>query len=330
VQSQAILFTAVNEVQVDTVDIPEPGPGELLVRTHYSCISPGTELRCLSGRQAGFVSWPIIPGYALVGEVVRGGVGTTTPPGSLVFCSGTSRASQARLWGGHVAYAVVAEERTFGVPPGIDPVAASLAKLAAIVYHGVRLARPSLDDQVLVIGLGVIGQLAARLYAITGARVVAADVAEPRVHLARAAGIAAYTAQTDRATGLREALPHGADIVVDATGVPDVIPQALELVRPLPWGDDQITGARYVVQGSYPGSFSIPYQAAFMAEVSFLLPRDQQPRDLRSVLDLMRRGKLHVRDLVSDIRKPEQAAETYAELRDPAGRLLTVVFDWRA
>ena len=52
-QSRAILFTAVQTTSLGTVGIPEPGPGEVLVRTAFSAISPGTERRCLAGLQAG-------------------------------------------------------------------------------------------------------------------------------------------------------------------------------------------------------------------------------------------------------------------------------------
>ena len=50
-QAQAVLFRGVNEVTVEAVEIPAPGPGEVLIQTACSTVSPGTELRCLAGRQ---------------------------------------------------------------------------------------------------------------------------------------------------------------------------------------------------------------------------------------------------------------------------------------
>ena len=50
-QSKAILFRDVNVVTVEPVTIPEPGPGEVLIETAFSVMSPGTELRCLAGQQ---------------------------------------------------------------------------------------------------------------------------------------------------------------------------------------------------------------------------------------------------------------------------------------
>ena len=328
-QSTAILFTAANEIALGSFELPEPGPGELLLQTRYTCVSPGTELRVLSGKQADLPAWPLIPGYALVGEVVARGAGTQIAEGTLVFCTGTGQSNLARTWGGHVAHAVISEERAFLIPTGVDLIEAAMAKLAAIAYHGARLSHPRPDETVAVVGLGPIGQLAARIHAAMGARVVAADVSARRVAEAQAAGLEAYVVRGTLHDTLGAAIPGGADVVVDATGAPHVIAQAVELAREMGWGDGAATSARYLVQGSYADSFSIPYQSAFARELNFLLPRDQLPRDLRAVLDLFARGKLHVRDLISDIRTPARAAETYAELRDSQAALTTVVFDWQ-
>lgn len=328
-QSTAILFTAANEIALGSFELHEPGPGELLLQTRYTCVSPGTELRVLSGKQADLPAWPLIPGYALVGEVVARGAGTQIAEGTLVFCTGTGQSNLARTWGGHVAHAVISEERAFLIPAGVDPIEAAMAKLAAIAYHGARLSHPRPDETVAVVGLGPIGQLAARIHAAMGARVVAADVSARRVAEAQAARLEAYVVHGTLRDTLGATIPGGADVVVDATGAPHVIAQAVELAREMGWGDGAATSARYLVQGSYADSFSIPYQSAFARELNFLLPRDQLPRDLRAVLDLFARGKLHVRDLISDIRTPARAAETYAELRDSQAALTTVVFDWQ-
>ncbi|NJM07355.1 hypothetical protein HC891_15970 [Candidatus Gracilibacteria bacterium] len=179
--AHAILHTAANTVALAPVAIPEPGPGQVLVETLYSCISPGTELRCLAGQQPDAAQWPYIPGYALTGRVIAAGPETTLATGTLVFCSGTMAASVARMWGGHVSHALQYERAVYPLPSNVDPLAAALAKLAAITYHGMRLSRPQPHEQVAVIGLGPIGQLAARLHQLSGARVVAADPLAERV-----------------------------------------------------------------------------------------------------------------------------------------------------
>ncbi|GCE11301.1 zinc-dependent alcohol dehydrogenase [Tengunoibacter tsumagoiensis] len=328
-QAQAILFRRPDEVALDSVTIPEPGPGEVLVEIQYSCISPGTELRCLSGKQNGLDDWPFIPGYAASGLISTVGPETSLAVGTPVFCGGTEQVSgAARGWGGHVSHAILEESNVYPLPFNLSLLDSSLAKQAAIAYHGLRLSRPQPSETVAVVGLGLIGQLSARLHAMTGARVVCTDLSASRVELARSAGLEAYQLQGSLFETLHQVLPQGADIVVDATGHPAVLPQAIALASDLPWDDTLTPAPRYLIQGSYDNTFSIPYVQAFYKELSFLLPRDQQPRDIRIIIELLAREKLHVRDLISAVRDPEQAATTYSELKTPDSSLLTAAFHW--
>lgn len=328
-QATAILFTGVNQVAVDRVEVPEPGPGEVMIEAAYTCISPGTELRCLRGEQAGNWEWPFIPGYSLTGRVVAAGPNTKLAVGAPVYCTGTRHVNRSRLWGGHISHAVLPEREVYVVPENMKLLEASAARLAAIAYHGLRLSHPLPQEKVAVIGLGPVGQFAARLHAIVGAHVVGADLQPQRVALLRNAGIAAVVPGDGLANAFREFFPNGADVVVDATGAAEVLGETLDIAREKPWDDSPTPGARVVIQGSYPGALSIPYQKAFTKELSFWLPRDVQPQDLRAVLDLIYRNKLQARDVVSDVRPPQDAAETYAELRKPRTPLLTVAFEWR-
>jgi 3-hydroxyethyl bacteriochlorophyllide a dehydrogenase len=326
--AHAILHTGVNTVALAPIEIPAPGPGQVLIETLYSCISPGTELRCLAGQQPDAMPWPYIPGYALTGRVVATGPETTISVGTLVFSGGTSAASVARMWGGHVSHALHNEAAIFPLPEGVDPLTASIARLAAITYHGVRLSRPLPHEQVVVIGLGPIGQLAARLHQLSGARVIATDPVAERVEVALRGGISAVPLSSSLSETFAPLLPGGADVVVDATGSSRVLADAVRVARSLPWDDTPTLGARYLVQGSYPESFSVPYQDAFRKEIQFLIPRDTQPRDIRAVLDFMARGTLTVRDLISAVVPPSEAPSAYAELREQPARHVTIVFDW--
>ena len=55
--ARSILHVGINEVAVRDVDVRDPGPGEVLIETVYSGISPGTELRCLRGKRPGGPEW---------------------------------------------------------------------------------------------------------------------------------------------------------------------------------------------------------------------------------------------------------------------------------
>jgi 2-desacetyl-2-hydroxyethyl bacteriochlorophyllide A dehydrogenase len=329
IEVRALRVTGVRRIEAGKARIPEPGPGEVLVETLYTGISPGTELRCMDGKHPEPFEFPYIPGYSSVGRVLARGSGTRIEEGTAAFCSGTAKADLSLLWGGHVGVALQPETNVFPLPEGVDLLEGVMAKLAAIAYHGVRLSRPSPHETVAVVGLGPIGQLSARLHALAGARVIGIDPFESRAEIARQAGVEAYRLQGSLTETWKGVCESGADVVVDATGSTDVLAEAIGLAKEKPWDDSLVSGARYLIQGSYAAGVTIPYHPAFMKEIRFFLPRDHQPRDLRAVLDFMHRGKLKARDLVSEVHAPEDAPAVYAKLRESKDSLMTAAFRWR-
>lgn len=327
--TRGLLFTAENQVSVADLSLPDPGPGEILVATAYSCISPGTELRCLAGLQIGAPPFPFIPGYALAGTVQAVGPGVSLPVGTPVFCGGTQHASASHCWGGHLAHAVLAADAAVPIPQGVPLLAASAAKLAAIAYHGVRLSAPQPHESVAVIGLGPIGRLSAHLHALAGARVVATDLSPARRAQALAAGLEVVAPTPDLAHAFSTVFPQGADIVVDATGAPPVLATAAALARDLPWDNLLHPPARLLLQGSYAGRPPLPYEEIFMKELRVLVPRDCQRRDLVAVLDLMARGLLRPAEFITDAGSPDHAPAIYAQLRTTPDALVTAAFSWQ-
>lgn len=328
-KARAVVHTGPFQVEVQDFELREPSSEEVIVQARYTCISPGTELRCLAGKQPESVPFPYIPGYAMVGAVLTAGSRSGRREGELVYLNGTSHSGHLGLqWGGHASHAVARGADCIPVPEGVDLKEASLAHLIAIAINGVWVARPEAGNTVLAVGLGVLGQLCVRLYLAAGCRVVAADRVRERVELATKVGAEGIVIEQCLCDRLQQALPDGADIIVDATGSPAVLAEAIKLARDLPWGDPPQSGAKYVVQGSYPDAFCVPYQTAFRKELTFLLPRDCRPSQRREALEMLAHGKLRVDDLISTVAKPEDAPRIYDALRDPAGGLLTAVFEW--
>lgn len=312
-------------IELREIEVREPGAGEVLVESAYSCISPGTELRYLRTMPAGEA---YIPGYALAGRVVRRGPRVAGLEGARVLVQGTrDTGGLGRMYGGHSSHAVVSASELIPVPDGVDLLDASVCRIAGISCHGLKLSRPQPGETVAVVGLGLIGQLSARLHQLSGARVVAADRSARRVEIARAAGVEAFQVEGSLSETFRPHLPEGADIVVDATGASPVIRQAVALGRDLPWDNAPGLGPRYLVQGSYQGDLTIPFREIFMKEMSFLFPRDRQRRDDEKALELVAQGQLVVRDVV-EARRPEDATEIYDSLRDLNSPLLTAAFRW--
>ncbi len=331
-KSPALLITGPGRVALREIELPEPGPDDVLVENILTAISPGTELRCLGGEQEGRGLWPYVPGYAALGRVVSAGPGVGLEPGTLVVHTGTRRADGPVLWGGHSAAAVLVGANAFPVPPGLDVASVVAWRLAAIAYHGLRLARPLPHETVVVVGLGPIGHCAARLYAMTGIRTLALDTAPGRVEAARAAGLDARLITSNPRDTLADALPPGgADIIVDATGANAANPAAIDLAARLAWGDTPaaIPRLRYVFQGSYTGDIRLPYLPFFLREPTVLIPRSDQPSDTRAVLDLLARRTLSLDGIIGEIADPAAAEAVYDRLRARDTPLLTAAFRWR-
>ena len=121
-------------------------------------------------------------GYSAAGLVVEAGEGVTEfRAGDRVACAGTGYAAHAELLS-------VPKNLCVRLPDGVDFETGAFATLGAIALQGVRLAEPTLGESVVVIGLGLVGQLAAQLLKANGCRVFGVDLDASRVELAKSLG----------------------------------------------------------------------------------------------------------------------------------------------
>jgi predicted dehydrogenase len=231
------------ELELAEVPAPTAAPGQVLVRTHFSVVSPGTEKLSMSFarksmlgkarsrpdlvrqvmrklRQEGplptyrtvmtRLETPQPLGYSSAGVVLEVGEGVTGfAPGDRVACAGAGYASHAEL-------VVVPENLVAPVPDGVPLEQAAFATLGAIALQGLRVAQPTLGEIAAVIGLGLIGQLAVQLLRANGCRVLGIDLDATRVKSAQGQGAEWGAAPdgipaswSDEATG-----GHGVDLVL--------------------------------------------------------------------------------------------------------------------
>jgi len=143
-------------------------------------------------------------GYSSCGRVVEAGEGVEDlRPGDIVACAGAEFASHAEL-------AAVPRLLAARVPGGVSAEEAAFTTLGAIALQGVRLARAEIGENVAVIGLGLVGQIALQLLVAAGCRVTGVDLDPERVELARNTGAAAaVTAEEIERPGLQHELSGG-------------------------------------------------------------------------------------------------------------------------
>jgi threonine dehydrogenase-like Zn-dependent dehydrogenase len=172
--------------------------------------------------------------------------------------------------------------------------------------------------------------LSALLHAASGSEVVVADRVRERVALAEKLGLRAFIPGDSPAEGFHTFFPDGADLLIDATGLPSMARQLMPVGKDLAWDDTPYPrGARYLIMGVCDTDYTFPQLAAFDREMPILSSRDRQPRDTMAVLDLMSRGKLNVSEIISDVRDPDDAPQAYADLKEKRDRFMTIAFCWR-
>ncbi|MBC7236326.1 MAG: zinc-binding alcohol dehydrogenase [Chloroflexi bacterium] len=323
-----IVWPRVGVVEIEEFQVGEPGPTEVLIKTLYTLISPGTELAFLHAlpntQHAGF---PQRPGYNYVGRIVAVGAEVTDlNPGDLVIAHK-----------GHASMARAAANEVLSVPEGVDPRQAVYSTMAAISMQAVRKAQIELGEAVAVLGQGIIGNLAGQLARLSGALpTVAIDLVEWRLSVARACGADMCINPGDGGLeAIRAAMGRpDVDVVLEATGAPEAVHDALALAG---------YRGRVVLLASTRG---VTKEVNFYSEVhrrgiviigahNAVRPKHEssqaywtQKDDWDVALRLMATGRLEVSRLTTDILPASEAAKGYELLRSDKAAHLGVLLDW--
>lgn len=240
---KAVVLSKPDNFQTVDVARPEPRPDEVVLAV-AACGICGTDLHTIQGRNA-LVRYPIIPGHEFVGTVSACGdqvsslkigdrvaIDPSRSCGHCSYCRGgrpnlcpDKGGYGSRYPGGFSEYVVALEASCVILDNTLKWERAVLAEPLACVLHGIDRLGPVLGKNTVVFGAGTIGMLSAALLLEGGAEVQMVEPAPTRRLLAQEWGI-------DCAARVEEfANPEGWDCVIDATGVPAAIQEAVKQVR---------------------------------------------------------------------------------------------------
>jgi L-iditol 2-dehydrogenase len=254
---KAALYYGVGDVRFEETDVPETGPGDLLVKigTALTC---GTDVKTYKrGHPILIKHTPALFGHEYAGTIEEVGAGVkgfdvgmrvvatnSAPCGDCFFCKKDMPNLCAKLKdnlvnGAFAEYirvpAPVVRWNTHQIPDSLPFRSAALTEPLACVVHGIEESNIRLGDTVVVIGAGPIGQMLIMLAQKHGAStVIALDLAELRRDTAKKAGadIVIDPSKEDPVERVREETSGlGADVVIEAVGIPQTWEQAVEMTR---------------------------------------------------------------------------------------------------
>ncbi len=243
---------------VDVYEVPEPElrPGGILVRTHFSAISAGTERNKVEQSSKSIVGKAMARpdlvrqvldyaksngvraayqkvqsrlqslstmGYSCAGAVLAVGEGVTEfSVGDLVACGGGGYANHCEVnW--------VPQNLAARVPAGVSLQAASLTTIGAIAMQGLRQACVNFGETVVVVGAGLVGVLVIQLARAAGCRVIAVDLNAERAQKAVAFGAHLGLAASDPRLeiAVQKFSRYGPDAAVITAATPSAEPVEL-------------------------------------------------------------------------------------------------------
>lgn len=203
-------------------EVGDPGPGELLLESEFSTLSPGTEHSLLAGL---IRPLPQNIGYSLSATVAAVGRDVTDHrPGDKVVA--TAR---------HASRQLVDQRLVSPAPADIDMEQAAFFNLAHTALYGIRQSGLQLGEPALVMGQGLVGALTAQLALASGAApIIVTDIDEERLEVARRVGVH-YAINPFEDTGAIDAIVEelglgGIPVIFEATGQRSPVEQAVELV----------------------------------------------------------------------------------------------------
>ena len=325
---QQLVFPSKDRCEIETLTVPDDlGPSDVLVRNRFSLISAGTELAMFTRTHRGFdesdfayAKYPFRPGYAAVGEVLAVGDGVTDlAPGFRVFHRGR-----------HATHALLSRDVLLPVPEGVPDPRVPFLSMLQIALSAIRQAPVYFGENVLVIGMGLVGNLCAQLCALAGAgQVAAADLAAPRLAQAQACGadLAFNLSEKPLAAWLPELGPRGANMVVEAVGSGPTIDLAIKAAA---------DHGRVVLLGSPRDKLELdPYFDIHRTGVHLIgahagtVDAATRERDIPFLWSLLAKARINVEPLITHVLPYTEGQKAYEGLRDRKDEYLGVLLEYQ-
>ena len=302
----AVVTTFGSDLSVQDIAIPQPGPGQALVKVLTTGVCH-TDLHAAEGDWPVKPTPPFVPGHEGVGEVVALGEGVTdlaigdlvgnawlwSACGDCQYCrTGWETLCEAQQNGGYSVdgsfgeYMLVDSRYAARIPAGSDPVEVAPVLCAGVtVYKGLKMTEARPGQWVTISGIGGLGHIAVQYAVAMGLRVAAVDIADDKLALAKAHGaeLAVNALHEDPAEVIQRETGGCHGVLVTAVH-PSAFGQAIGMAR---------RGGTIVFNGLPPGDFPAPIFEIVLKGLTVRGSIVGTRQDLEEALDFYARGKIH-------------------------------------
>ena len=332
-----IVFTRPNTAELLDVPVKKPGDSEVLVRTVISTIPCGTERANITGScsvNAGIAEeaeahFPRCCGYSTAGIVEETGAAVkSVRPGDRVVA----------FAGYHCAFNTLPEQNVVKIES--DDVSlneAALGYIASFAMAGVRKTRVEMGESCMIMGLGLLGQLAVQFARAAGALpLLAADPLPGRRAMALKLGAdyALDPFEADFAEKARALSHGGVQTAVEVTGRGEGLNEVLDCVARC--GRVALLGCTrssdfqvdYYRKVHYPGITLIGAHTSARPAVDSRPGWFTHRDDIQCMLRMCAYGRIHLKDMVAEVHAPSESASVYDRLIHEKDFPTVVQFDW--
>jgi len=334
---KAIQINTPENIQV--VDRPNPiaGKGEVLLKINYVGFC-GSDLSTFLGKNP-MVDYPRVPGHEIsatikaVGEEVPAnfiaGLAVTVVP--YTNCGQCSSCRKGRFNacrynqtlgvqrdGAMQEFMIVPWQKLI-IDNQLSAKELAMVEPLTVGFHAVDRGRVTDIDTVMVFGCGMIGSGAIIRAALRGAKVIAVDIDDQKLELARKIG--ATHSINSKTTNLHDTLQvitggHGPDVIIEAAGNPITYQAALE---------EAAFAARVVCIGYAKNDVSFATKLWVQKEIDILGSRNATPADFEAVINYLKQGSFPLDEMITRVIQPEEAAEAVTAWAANPGQVMKIL-----
>lgn len=333
--NKQVVFTKINTAEFLDSEKKEPGENEVCVKTEFSTISPGTEKANITGDpnvSAGGPSAVVFPrclGYSSSGTVVSKGKNV----------SGVDIGDRVVVfWGTHSKYNTVSQDNVVKISDEVSFEEAAMSFITTFPMAAIRKTRLEIGESAIVMGLGLLGQLAIRLLRTAGAApIIAVDPVESRREEAKKSGADFVFSPFEEnfSEKVKSVTDGGANVAIEVTGVGAGLDGVLDCmakfgrVALLGCTRDKNFTIDYYNKVHSPGISLIGAHTIarpeFESHPGYFTHRD----DIKAVLKLCSRGRIDIKSMIKETHSPKDCLMVYKRLVDDKDFPIVVQFDWR-